>query len=250
MTRIMYDSTTPAIIPKDAEIVGGYVDGNYVWSDNDWAMFPNARHVRIAVFPWTNDGNCLDVELGDARPDQAPGWVEMRRRAGVNPSVYMNSSTWPDVRAEFIKQGVAEPPYWVAQYDMVAVIFDGAIAKQYRNRGPQGQNYDMSVVADYWPGIDEGNDMTPDEMKYNVLAPDHTASGAFIFPNVDGSQRGIVDMLRQTTDGVITLTNAVKNIQDRLTALETSGIPATVDYERIKTAIESLVGNMSFGPKP
>lgn len=151
MTRIMYDSITASNIPRDAEMVAGYVDGKYKWSQSDWALFPNAVHVPIAVFPWTNDGAVLDVENGDASPNQAPGWVNMRRQFGVDPSVYCSESVWDSVRAAFASAGIAQPHYWVAAHPgNGAVVPDGAVAHQWIDDGP----YDRSVVVDYWPGID------------------------------------------------------------------------------------------------
>lgn len=150
MTRTMYDSINPSSIPVDAALVAGYVDGLYRNMDALAARFPNALRVPIAVFPSTDDGLVLDVETGDATPAQAPGWVQMRRAAGVDPTVYCNTDTWPAVRAAFQAAGVSEPHYWIAQYDGVAAIPAGAIAKQFESTDP----WDLSVVADYWPGVD------------------------------------------------------------------------------------------------
>lgn len=152
MTRTMYDGVDASRLPANAQLVAGYVDGAYRWSDTDWARFPNAVKVRIAVFGTTNDGHVLDVELGNATPAQSVDWVLMRRRAGADPTVYMNTATWPQVRSAFQARSVAEPHYWVAQYDGVASIPAGAIGKQYFNDDSLG--YDLSIVADYLPGID------------------------------------------------------------------------------------------------
>lgn len=152
--RTMYDSVTPSAIPTNAALVAGYVDGAYAWSAANWARFPNSVKVRIAVFPRTNDGHVLDVEQGDATPAQAPGWVTMRRAAGVDPSIYCDASTWPSVVSAFASAGVAAPHYWIAHYDGSAALPAGAVAKQYNDPPASGGNYDISVVADYWPGVD------------------------------------------------------------------------------------------------
>lgn len=158
MTRTMYDGVDASRLPVSAQLVAGYVDGLYKWSDADWARFPKSVKARIAVFSSTDDGHVLDVEPGNATPAQSVDWVLMRRRAGVDPTVYMNTSTWPTVRGAFRSRNVAEPHYWVAQYDGVATIPAGAIGKQYYNNNALG--YDLSVVADYWPGVDPaGEDM-------------------------------------------------------------------------------------------
>ncbi|WP_051943884.1 glycoside hydrolase family 25 domain-containing protein [Streptacidiphilus rugosus] len=150
MTRTMYDAVTTLNVPAGATLVAGYGDGYYQNIDEFRARFPRATIVEIAVSSHHNLGVVLDVETGDATPAEAPGWVTMRRAAGVDPTVYCNSSTWPAVRAAFRAAAVAEPHYWIAQYDNNPVIFAGAVAKQYADPGP----YDLSTVADYWPGVD------------------------------------------------------------------------------------------------
>lgn len=152
--RTMYDSVEAGAIPTSAALVAGYVDGHFVWSDADWARFPHSRKVRIAVFADTNDGHVLDVEQGNATPTEAPGWVLMRREAGIDPTVYCSLSWWTGLRNQFIGQGVAEPHWWIASYDDQPVIPVGAIAKQYADDTIVGAHYDVSAVADYWPGID------------------------------------------------------------------------------------------------
>ncbi len=159
--RLMYDSVTASDIPAGSALVAGYVDGRFAWSAADWSRFPDRVKVRIAVLPTTNDGQMLDVEAGNARPDQAPAWVKMRRAAGVDPSVYTDHSLWPDVRAAFKRAGIAEPYYCIAQWDGVAELIDGAVAKQYANPTITGGHYDASAVADYWPGVDPPRPIAP-----------------------------------------------------------------------------------------
>lgn len=164
MTRTMYDSVTPEAIPKDAQMVAGYIDGNpsHVWSNSDWNLFPSAVKVRIARVPETNDGHVLDVEMNIAGGEWPPGprmvsWVERRRQSGMVPTVYCNQlNDWPTVRQQFHSRGVEEPLYWVARYNNIPVIPTGAIAKQYAHPPQLGFNADASVVEDYWPGVDGG----------------------------------------------------------------------------------------------
>ncbi|WP_309115954.1 hypothetical protein [Saccharothrix sp.] len=111
--------------------------------------------VRIAVFSSTNDGVVLDVEPGCTWPPElAPGWVRMRRRAGVDPTVYCNLSHLGALRAAFDAAGVPQPHYWVARYDGRPEIPAGTVAKQYADDKLLGKHYDMNAVADYWPGVD------------------------------------------------------------------------------------------------
>ena len=173
--RTMYDAVNAQNIPPGATMVAGYGDTIHIpqWTATDWARFPNAIKVVIVKRASTSAGHVLDVETGDATPAQAPGWVLMRRAAGADPTVYCNSATWPAVRAAFAAARVAEPHYMIAKYDGVAAIPMGAIAKQFRNT----PGYDVSIVADYWPGVDPapgGNvALTNDDigllMQYGIL---------------------------------------------------------------------------------
>ena len=154
MTRTMYDSITAADIPAGAAMVAGYIDLSSRWSAADWARFPNATKVRITRSASTNDGHVLDVERFLATPDQAPGWVQMRRAAGADPSVYCGAAALSTVQAAFAAAGVAQPHYWVAHYDNAPQVPSGCVAKQYINDPTSGGHYDLSAVADYWPGVD------------------------------------------------------------------------------------------------
>lgn len=160
--RTMYDAVTASNIPRNAQMVAGYSDTIKIpqWTQADWNLFPNAVKVSIVKKASSNWGHVLDVEVGDATPAQAPGWVQARRVDGGDPTIYCNESTWPAVEQAFSNAGVARPHYWIAKYDGVASlplawINRGAVAKQYNDPGP----YDLSIVMDFWPGVD-GNDMS------------------------------------------------------------------------------------------
>lgn len=150
--RTMYDgiNADASVIPATAQLVAGYVDGDYVWSAADWARFPHSVHVRIAVRSTTDDGHVLDVETGNASPAESVDWVLARRAAGADPTVYCNTSTWPAVQSAFQARGVAQPHYWIADYNGDTAVPAGAVAHQYTSTA----RWDLSSVADYWPGVD------------------------------------------------------------------------------------------------
>lgn len=148
--RIMYDSVTASAIPTDAEMVAGYVDGRYKWSEEDWNRFPHAVKVKIAVSSGTNEGTVLDVEPGNATAGGAVDWVLMRRREGIEPTIYCAISEWQSIRQAFANRRVTEPHYWIANWDGHQDVPSGAIAHQYINT----PHYDISAVEDYWPGVD------------------------------------------------------------------------------------------------
>jgi len=165
----MYDSVTATAIPTNAAVVAGYVDGAYAWSNADWARFPESVKVRIAVFASTNDGHVLDVEDGDATPAQAPGWVRMRRAAGLDPIVYCNASTWPSVISAFSSAGIAGPPYWIAQYDGSPAIPSGAVAKQYNDPPGSGGEYDISNASQAFIDAVTGESMPLTQADANLV---------------------------------------------------------------------------------
>ncbi|MET9001008.1 hypothetical protein [Amycolatopsis sp. Hca4] len=169
--RTMYDAVTAAHIPATAAMVAGYIDRIKLapWTDADWARFPNAVKVQIVKKATTNAGHVLDVEPGDATPAQAPGWVRMRRAAGADPTIYCNTATWPAVRSAFRSAGVAEPHYWIARFDGDPAIPAGAVAKQYRANVAPG--YDISSVADHWPGVDTDPKPKASKEGFDMLAP-------------------------------------------------------------------------------
>lgn len=147
----MVDGVTSSSLPAGYDLYAGYVDGRYAWSAADWARWASKRLVRIAVSTSTNDGHVLDVEPGnDMTPSHWVAWVQMRRRSGAQPGIYMNASTWPSVQQAFRSAGVAEPWYWVAHWGVQAVIPGGAAGLQYEST----PGYDVSVMADYIPGVD------------------------------------------------------------------------------------------------
>lgn len=181
--RSMFDGITPGEVPAGATLYAGYLNGNWPSCAALAAAHPAAVHVSISVTAGANVGQVLDVETGDATPGEAVNWVLTRRHAGADPTVYCNTSTWPQVRAAFQTHDVPEPHYWLAQYDGVATIpaawsSAGVVAKQYADKG----GYDISVVADYWPGVDpEPTPATPlpsqeDTMLVLSITPDPTGT--------------------------------------------------------------------------
>lgn len=232
--RTMYDAVTAANIPADARMVAGYIDKIKLqpWSAADWARFPTAVKVTIVKKASTNDGHVLDVEPGDATPAQAPGWVRMRRAAGADPTVYMNLSTWPTVRQAFIDQGVAQPHYWVALYDgdpawRAGWAELGCVAKQYA--GDVDRKYDLSSVADHWPGVDGGTEM---ELGDKVNMWKGTVPAQYSVEQCLASAVGWGDTLGKRVDG---LTASLGN----LTQLVLKG--ADVDETALATALTPAI---------
>lgn len=180
--RTMYDGidSDADVIPTTAQLVAGYIDGDYEWTAADWARFPNSVHVEIAVKSSTNAGSVLDVETGDATPAESVTWVRSRRASGADPTVYCSQSVWPSVRSAFQDAAVTEPHYWIANYNGDTAIPSGAIAHQYESTA----RWDLSSVADYWPGVDPSTpaplpDTEEDDMQQ--IEPTATHPGEYAY---------------------------------------------------------------------
>ena len=84
----MYDSVTLSALPKGAEAYAGYVNGAWpTYKD----LPPSKYKLSIAVNV-SGNARCLDVETGDATPEQAPAWVKSQHARGVQmPVVYTSA---------------------------------------------------------------------------------------------------------------------------------------------------------------
>ena len=150
----MYDSTAAADIPANAQAAAGYVDGLYRWSAADFARFPVYK--RITIDPTTGkmggiyaDG--LDVENGDATPEQAAQWLR-DWQAGLTPSdvpiLYFNVDTKPAVDAACAGLTFL---WWAADWTGEPHLVDGSAATQYADPTTSGGHYDLSVLGPTWP---------------------------------------------------------------------------------------------------
>lgn len=152
----MYDSITPTDIPLSAQMVAGYVDGLYAWPDSGWLRFPKARKVGITVTGQTLDANVADVETGDLTPAQGADWGRRMLAAGKYPVLYFSLGLWPQIKAaiEALHLQTGQFGAWVALWDGTTEINAGWLAHQYAHPPGSGGHFDLSVVADYWPGVD------------------------------------------------------------------------------------------------
>ena len=149
----MYDSTNCNAIPVDAVAVAGYVDGAvYTWPEACWSRWnpQTTRLIKISVWgPW-HAGNCLDIETGDATPEQAGPWAYNRIQNGViHPICYCSVSNFSKVIASLVKAEVrSQSQLWVADPTGVPHIYPGSDATQYGwNAG-----YDLSLCQP-WFGV-------------------------------------------------------------------------------------------------
>jgi hypothetical protein len=122
----MFDDVNVSLIPKDAEAVAGYVDGHYQTWLKVVSGWPKAKKLMIAVFGGDN-GDCLDVEPGDASVTQAAAWVKRqlanwhtRPHDVPRPVIYTSASWMQSVVNALAKSGLRygqDYLLWSAHYD-------------------------------------------------------------------------------------------------------------------------------------
>lgn len=114
----MYDSIEVGTVPPKPEAVAGYTDGKWQTYKPLVQAFPRAHHLSIAVFP-SDDAECLDIENGDATPEQAPAWVRKQHARGISrPVVYSSLSAMPTVLAHLAGDSIPrrQVRVWTAHY--------------------------------------------------------------------------------------------------------------------------------------
>jgi hypothetical protein len=144
----MYDSIEVATVPSGATAVAGYVGGKWPTYDALVKAFPTAQHVSIAIAA-SEDADCLDIENGDATPDEAPAWVRRQQARGVKrPKLYASVSVWPEIEFFLKRAGIKRSEYvkWGAHYTGVPRLESDFDAIQYTDAA-LGRNLDASLCA-------------------------------------------------------------------------------------------------------
>ena len=139
----LYDSVTPSAIPSSSQAVAVYANGNYAASPGE------VGKRGLTLWIDTNGSNThadvLDVEPGDATPDQAAAWVQQKLNAKPNSTaiIYTMLSQWGAVQNAVSHLAWWMPShtkYWIADPTGVPHIVPGSAATQWY----WGQNYDIS----------------------------------------------------------------------------------------------------------
>lgn len=163
--RRAYDSTTASDLPSDGDLYLAYADGRYANVDKVKARFPRKPVVRITVTGRTFDAEMADVEAGDLSPASGAVWAKGKLTRGEFPTLYFPESSRSAVIAALKANGV-DPSHvgmFPAQYNGRAQLNQpGDMGKQYLHgdlatigrTAYSGGHYDVSVVRDYWPGVD------------------------------------------------------------------------------------------------
>lgn len=129
----LFDSVDLGQIPAGATAVAAYVDGKFANAAEARDRFPRARILTIAVFA-DHDADCLDIEDGNARPDQAAAWyLRQKARGARRPCLYasaslMHAQVIPAIQAAGIARGTVR--LWSAHYTRVPHICGPASCRE------------------------------------------------------------------------------------------------------------------------
>ena len=242
--RYMADACTPGNIPDGYDLVPYYVDGI--------CAAPAVKgQTRFGISSLaTNAGTVGDCEPGNPVPSAWVQWVQRRRAAGVDPTIYCADDSLSsffdgyrhrDVRQAFQNAGVPEPHYWLILLGATALPA-GAVAVQIQ-QGLEDDRYDLSIVAAYWPGVDPpgGNvALSQDQLnqEFNELSyladivksgadPGDPAGGGWLVRTLNGMPSAVAAALPPAATGGVTtaqvqaaVTAALQPLVDQLTRIE------------------------------
>lgn len=176
MVRYMADSVDCAQFTKHVQVPGkglqlvsltaGYLPPS---SYADSSQRCGGTDVKIDVAGVHPEGDVLDVEQGDATPDQAPGWVKSHN--ATHPAypgiIYCNRGTITAVAnalAAANLQVVRDYRWWIATLDGTERVADmtGVTAIQVWGASHFPDNIDLSIVYDdSWKAATVAVDLTP-----------------------------------------------------------------------------------------
>jgi hypothetical protein len=146
----MRDSTTAGDIPvQGTELVAGYINGDFAWTQEHFNRFPGVPHVLIDIHGDNAHAGVVDVEPRCVEVAAAPGWVKARHRLlpdAYPPVIYANRSTLTPLFNALEAEGlrvVRDFRLWIATLDGTRRVDDmtGVTAVQYkraRNRDKFG----------------------------------------------------------------------------------------------------------------
>lgn len=140
----IYDSVTPSSIPTGAK-AAVYSDGTYAASPAQVAGRPNT--LWIDTNGSNPKANVLDVEPGDATPQQAATWVQQKLTGtpGQTAIVYTYRAEWQATQqaiSSLPQQMQSHVKWWIADPTGVPHIVPGSDATQWY----WGQSYDQSLA--------------------------------------------------------------------------------------------------------
>jgi hypothetical protein len=217
-TLNMQDSINAADLWAGADAYGGYDNGH--WADflAVAQRFPGAHLEDFTVF-FANTGKAGDFEPGDMAASAAVPWVNLRHSHGVSTPVLYASihGEMPAIVGNLNGAGIPRSSYKLlsAHYGAGAHICgphtcgspiqcDGT---QYADRGPQGQNVDLSLLAaDFFGGtVTETVFTPPPNQPLSANGTDQMLPGQMLMPGQFMFWGGTTWVLANQTDGNVVL---------------------------------------------
>lgn len=117
---VMFDDVNVDLIPADATHIAAYADGTYQNLDKVKARFPQATILTIDVRGYYRNGDCLDVEPGDATNADAVAWFKARegKTATPKPILYTSAGNVDALIGSMRMAGISRDRYflWSAHY--------------------------------------------------------------------------------------------------------------------------------------
>jgi len=160
-TVTVYDSIEASQIPVFAQAAAGYAAGphNRFPDYNEIvARFPHLAAIGRLLSYAVNaqiKADILDIETGDATPEQFPDWYREMEHLGIwNPGAYANKSTWDNFLTRVLeKAGIHRTRKVIADWTGHPHLPPGYNMCQWTDRGPNNLNDDISLadVATMFP---------------------------------------------------------------------------------------------------
>lgn len=159
-SETMYDSTTPAAIPKTATLILTYIDGIYKTDAAVAQQFPTARRETTTITAYGDlNAKIYDCERGNGDATQAAAWaLRVIRQTGRRPTIYCSRIgspgygwSWVVTALEALGIKPAQVDFGIADYTGQPHLVPGSAFTQYANPTYTGANYDLSLTNGVWP---------------------------------------------------------------------------------------------------
>jgi hypothetical protein len=204
----------------------GYVNGRWPTAVQIGA------EVTIDVNGSRPDADVLDIEVGDATPASAPGWVRAHNSGGRFPAVlYCNRSTMGPVANACSSAGLQagrDYKWWIATLDGTQRVPDMTGVAAVQVWGAQffgGRNIDLSIVYDdSWHGTG---------------APDMEIGELYAWRDDHG--RNLIDFANFTTGVLDSFLVILQDLQSRVADVEAKPAGSGLDPAAITAAVNAGV---------
>lgn len=203
--RTMVDSDNAATMPGGFPVYAANVNGRSPQFPLLAGKFPTASYLPIGVSSQAHEGLCGDAETGDGPWTRWVTWVVMRRADGVDPWLYAGWDWHAMLVNRFASLSIPQPWWWIADPLKKLAAPEGRILALQQT---YTAGYDLSVVADYLPGVDPAPANTQEETSMGIalqrdadgtvtVAGVSPAGHPLVFVRQPGGQVNVYDLTDQ-----------------------------------------------------